>query len=334
MHLSYRVVARFLTLAALFPAVLVVSAFWREAGDPPSNAQAAETPVVQRQNFDEKQGQALVKRLEAIQEPLGPPQPGDWLAEHPEAGQTFREFLGVRPQPVSKELTTFYVQPIGVFTKTQQKLLAQTVQGLELFYGRQVVTLPVVPLAEIPASARRINDDTKQNQILTTYVMDQILLPKRRADAIAVLALTAEDLWPGKGWNYVFGQAYLSKRVGVWSIARFGNPDENEAAYQLCLERMLGTALHESGHMLGIQHCKAWNCCMNGSNNLPESDRHPLWFCAECQPKVWFTCGLSPKHHLAALEQYGKQIKLKPVTEHWKRAAKVITTAPRDSAVP
>jgi hypothetical protein len=26
------------------------------------------------------------------------------------------------------------------------------------------------------------------------------------ADALAYLALTASDLWPGEGWNFVFGR--------------------------------------------------------------------------------------------------------------------------------
>jgi hypothetical protein len=32
-------------------------------------------------------------------DPLPPPAPGDWLAEHPEAGQTFEQFLRARPHP-------------------------------------------------------------------------------------------------------------------------------------------------------------------------------------------------------------------------------------------
>ncbi len=39
-----------------------------------------------------------------------------------------------------------------------------------------------------------------------------------------MLALTTSDLWPGEGWNFVFGQASLSERVGVWSLHRLGNP--------------------------------------------------------------------------------------------------------------
>lgn len=39
-----------------------------------------------------------------------------------------------------------------------------------------------------------------------------------------MIAFTNADLWPGEGWNYVFGQASLADHVGVWSIHRYGDP--------------------------------------------------------------------------------------------------------------
>ena len=94
-----------------------------------------------------------------------------------------------------------------------------------------------------------------------------MLKPKRPRDAVAVLALAALDLWPGEGWNFVFGQANLTERVGVWSLYRNGDPELGADAYTLCLRRTLKTATHETGHMLGIAHCTAYACGMNGSNS-------------------------------------------------------------------
>jgi archaemetzincin len=61
--------------------------------------------------------------------------------------------------------------------------------------------------------------------VLSTYILREVLEPERPADALAYLALTASDLWPRKGWNFVFGQANLRKRVGVWSLYRNGDPE-------------------------------------------------------------------------------------------------------------
>ncbi|MDB5339228.1 MAG: hypothetical protein JWN70_4847 [Planctomycetaceae bacterium] len=265
-----------------------------------------------------------VKRLRPLQTPLGKPQPGDWLAEHKEDGQTFEQYLVRRPSPAPGELTTLYIQPIGDFGKTQQVIVATTARCLGLFYSRPVKMLPSIGLEAIPQDAQRINDDTRETQILTTYILDKVLKPKRPSDALAVLALSAEDLWPGKGWNYVFGQASLSERVGVWSIKRFGNPDESPEAFQLCEARTLGTALHETGHMLGISHCTAWQCGMNGSNSLEESDRGWLHFCAECQPKVWWYCNVEPQKHLAGMVEFAKTQKLDESAQYWQRALEAL----------
>jgi len=53
------------------------------------------------------------------------------------------------------------------------------------------------------------------------------------------IAFTASDLWPGPGWNFVFGLASLRERVGVWSIHRFGNPSKGQAAFTQTLLRTL-----------------------------------------------------------------------------------------------
>ena len=83
--------------------------------------------------------------------------------------------------------------------------------------------------------------------MLTGYILHEILEPERPADALAYLALTASDLWPGQGWNFVFGEANLRQRTGVWSIYRNGDPGQDLTLY---LRRTLGTASHELGHVL------------------------------------------------------------------------------------
>ena len=99
-----------------------------------------------------------------------------------------------------------------------------------------------------PTKTRRRDDE----QILTTYVLDNVLLPDLPDDAAAMIAFTASDLWPGEGWNFVYGQASTSDRVGVWSINRNGDPDAGEAEFRLCLLRAMKTATHETGHMFSL----------------------------------------------------------------------------------
>ena len=69
----------------------------------------------------------------------------------------------------------------------------------------------------IPATARREHPTWHVKQILSTYVLDEVLRPRLPADACVYIALTTSDLWPGEGWNFVFGQASLSE---VWASGR------------------------------------------------------------------------------------------------------------------
>jgi archaemetzincin len=90
------------------------------------------------------------------------------------------------------------------------------------------------------------------------------------------------DLYPASSWNFVFGQATLSDRVGIYSLARFDPPAVFAGEGELHgrgLERACKVLTHEAGHMFGIRHCIAWACVMNGSNHLGELDRQPSHLC-------------------------------------------------------
>jgi archaemetzincin len=252
------------------------------------------------------------------------PQPGDWLLSHLEAAQTFERYAKSNPNRPTSARTTIYVQPLGAFSKTERKLLDETVEFLGLFYNIPTKTLDPLKLDAIPAKARRIFAGTGKEQLLTSYILEDLLPPRRPADAVALIALTATDLWPGKGWNFVFGQASLTERVGVWSSARYGDPQASGEAYRLFLLRMCKVATHETGHMLGIEHCTAYECGMNGSNNLPETDRSPLAFCPECSAKIWWACGPQPKKWYAALATFAEKHGFKDDATLWRKCEAVL----------
>ena len=205
---------------------------------------------------------------------------------------------------------------LGEFDAAQSRLIAATADLLGPFYGVPVKTLDRIGLDAIPGSAHRIHPTWGDHQVLTSHVLD--LLRKRRpGDAVAVLGLTTADLWPGKGWNFVFGQASLQDRVGVWSLYRQGDPN---AEYTTCLRRTLKTAAHETGHMLGILHCTAYECGMNGSNHRAEADARPLWFCPEDEMKVWWACRVDPAARYARLAEFAEEHGLVDEMRFWHRS--------------
>ena len=265
--------------------------------------------------------QTAAGKIRPLFEKKKPPGPGDWLANHKESGQTFAQYLKTNPNRGTPGRTKLYLQPIGDFSAAENSMLEKLQEFMKLFFGLEVVTLKKISLDKIPNSARRELPTSGVEQILTSYVLDTILLPGRPQDAVAVLAITPSDLWPGEGWNFVFGQASLEQRVGVWSMARFGNPDKEPAKY---LRRVLQVAVHETGHMFVIRHCTAFECCMNGSNSLDESDRTPLVYCPECDPKLWWSCKLEPASRALALAAFANRHALEREANQWSRIAKIL----------
>lgn len=244
------------------------------------------------------------KKLQPLGKKLGKPEPSDWLASHQEDGQTFDEYLKARPVRKSDKLKTIYISLIGDFTAEQKKVIDCTREYLESYFATPVTIRRELALADIPAKAKRTHPVWGDKQILTTYVLDEVLQPDRPDDALAYLAFTSSDLWPGEGWNFVFGQASLRERTGVWSIYRNGDPAKGADDFRLCLRRTASTATHETGHILTIQHCIAFECNMNGSNNLPEADRHPLYPCPVCFRKLCWNLQVEPAEQCRKLKRF------------------------------
>jgi archaemetzincin len=255
---------------------------------------------------------------------LGKPQPGDWLASHPESVQTYHQYLDSRPVRADNRRRVIYVLPLGDFSPTQKKIVDQTAEFLGVYFQLPVKASKSVSLEVIPRSARRKPGGGRSEQILSTYVLDEVLKPRLPKDAVALIAFTATDLWPGEGWNYVFGQASLADRVGVWSIERYGDPAGGDEAYRQCLLRTMKTASHETGHMFSIPHCTLYECNMCGSNNMAEGDRHPLECCPSCLAKLCHATGADPAKRFQELIEFYKAHKLKAEQEFCEKSLAAI----------
>ncbi|NQT41449.1 MAG: hypothetical protein HQ581_28430 [Planctomycetes bacterium] len=235
---------------------------------------------------EESQLPPEMKKLLPLHNKLGKPKAGDWLAEHEEPGQSYAQYLRSWPTVPEGRRRTIYIQPLGEFTKTQRKIVDLTAEFMGIYYELPVKIREDFPLDMIPDEARRTHPSWGDKQILSTYVLDKVLVPRLPDDAAVYIALTSSDLWPGGGWNFVFGQASLGRRVGVWSIYRNGDPEAGDAAFRLCLLRTVKTAVHETGHMFSMNHCTLYRCLMGGSNSQDESDRQPLALCPHCLGKL------------------------------------------------
>jgi len=247
----------------------------------------------------------LAGQLKPLNEKMGPMQDGDWLASHKEDGQTFQEYMASRHNSLTEDRNVLYVQPIGEFNEHQRKVIDLSAEFLGLYFVCEVKVLETKSNDIIPAKARRIHSSWGVRQILTSYVLDEVLKPELAEDAFAAIAFTSSDLYPADNWNFVYGQASLKQRVGVWSIFRNGDA---ETEFETCLLRTLKTATHETGHMFSIEHCIAYECNMCGVNNRSEADRRPIQLCPECVAKIWASTDCDPVVRFEKLADFFEKV--------------------------
>jgi archaemetzincin len=264
------------------------------------------------------------EKLEGLHHTLGPARAGDWLASHREPGQTFEEYLAVDPVTPKGARHKLYIQPLGEFTEAQRQVVTLTAEFLSLYFSLSVEILEDLPDSLVPQNRRRIGP-LGVEQLRTGYIRDEILVPRLPEDAAAFIAFTACDLWPGPGWNFVFGEASYHDRVAVWSICRFGNPDRGEEEFSKVLLHAMKTGAHETGHMFTIFHCTAYECNMCGSDSLEEAARHPLWLCPECMAKVCWATGADPVARYRKLSAFCGQHGFTHEHEFYQKSIKTLT---------
>jgi archaemetzincin len=228
-------------------------------------------------------------------EPIPIPKHGDWLAMHREIGQRFDEFVKSKPNRPGKVRRKIYLQPLGQFPKNQIPLVEMLKEYAGAYFAMEVQVLPHLALSGNNITTRT-NPSTRNRQILTSDVL-ALLKKSVPADAFCILAITMEDLYPEPSWNFVFGQASLRARVGVYSFARydpaFYGRKRGKDYEKVILQRSCKVLVHETAHMFGLTHCIYFNCILNGSNHLKESDSRPVHLCPVCLRKLQYSIRFS-----------------------------------------
>lgn len=310
--------------AQFFRFLLLVSVVFSIACDktPVENAAELAQPTPQR-TVKKAPAELLtaMKSVEPFFKKMGAPKPDEWLASNPENGQTFDQYINSNPTVPTNERKTIYIQPLGAFNPNQEKIISGVAEYLRLFYNLPVKLLPVKKYEQpMPLQEYRIHPQWKIRQIRTGYVLTQILMPNLPNDAAALIAFTEQDLYPSADMNYVFGQASLENRVGVWSLYRLDNL--TDAAN--FLRRMLKIAAHETGHIFSIHHCTKYECVMSGTNHLGETDAHPIDACPECMAKICWFADYNPAARYRNLADFCKKYGLKKEEAEFRKKATAV----------
>lgn len=268
-----------------------------------------EPPSNELTSVSDPRAESLKHQLEAIVKFYKPMQiqDGDWLESQHEPGQTFEEYISSNPTLPTAERRTIYIQPIGHFNAEQKRVIRLTAGYMKAFYNLPVTLNDDKPLGEVPKEKQRLIEFNNNRQILTSYFIDDVLKKMLPDDGAALIAFTNFDLYPGDTWVFVFGQASLEKRVGVWSLYRLSDLTfERDNAADRLLTRTLKIAMHEVGHMFGMRHCTKYECLMSGTNHLGETDRRPLDNCPECMAKLAWAMKYDPAERYKRLAAFWK----------------------------
>jgi len=246
-------------------------------------------------------------------EDLDPPQAHEWLQDMLDKtpDQSFRNYVESRPNRPDRSRNVLYLLPIcepgdldaPPFPKGPWPSWHVLQAATEQFFAPLTVrALPAVSMKELGSRIQSRQGSWGVEQYHAAMALDA-LEPRVPRDAYGLMAVTMCDLYPKPEWNFVYGLARLTKRVGIFSFIRHmpGKAPDAWAGAQL-LHRSLKTLLHEIGHMFGLKHCTWYNCLMRGSNG--ESVEHQLnhlYLCPACLRKLHWNIGFDIPERYAGL---------------------------------
>lgn len=176
------------------------------------------------------------------------------------------------------------------------------------YFGMEVKILPLTEISTLGITSRQRSTGL---QYKTSKIL-KYMSKHKPSDGFCMIAALKTDLYPSDSWNYVFGEADLEERVGVFSFARYydsffsNNPQKDNM--DLVFYRSCKVMVHELGHQFGMDHCTYYSCLMNGANNLEESDRDQLQLCPICLRKLQFMLDFDLEDRMLAIRELCKSI--------------------------
>jgi archaemetzincin len=272
---------------------------------------------------------AIIERLRPLHPPPARSRPGMRLVSEADPGQTFAAWRSSGPVTALGARRAIYVQPIGSLDPAERRVVALTVELLELYFGLPVKVLAPLPVGDAwPKEARRADRSWGPDQLQVQYILDSVLAPRVAGDALAVLGLTAHGLWEGDDWTFSYGRTSPEERVAIWTLSRNGELGRDADEQEAYLRRTFKTTVQEIGHMLSIEHCTAYSCAMTGAEDQAAVDKHPLWMCPECEAKLLAATGVDPAWHYERLIAFFRELDMGEEAWFYERSLYAIWGVP------
>lgn len=147
-----------------------------------------------------------------------------------------------------------------------------------------------------------------------------MLRQKLPDDAVCFIGLTMSDLFCDNTDLFVAGMAAGNHHVAIFSFHRY-NPalsfsdadwydiykditQEEDTIQRTMFHRSCKLLVHEINHLLGIDHCIFYDCCMNGSGHLTEDFCQPMHLCPVDLHKLQTLVGFNVVERYKSLLQF------------------------------
>ena len=166
----------------------------------------------------------------------------------------------------------------------------------------------------------RYNAKTGHLQLRVDSVLSKLRM-HIPSQALCLIALTAFDLFGDASDLFVAGMAAGLQRVAVFSLCRYDPTITFSAEYwydlrtiprpiqaaeksRLMIQRSCKLVVHEILHLLGVDHCIFYDCCMNGSGHLTEDFRQPMHLCPVDLRKLHTLVGFDVCERYSSLQEF------------------------------
>lgn len=178
--------------------------------------------------------------------------------------------------PVSRADEIVALQPYGEVPKERIEVVRK---GLKEAFGFEIAVLEAKPLPQAAWHAPR--QRYRAEKLLTD--LDAAVPKKHRI----IIGLAAKDISTTKDehedWG-IFGLGELGGRACVVSTFRLGARGADEAKLR---DRLRKVAIHEAGHVMGLDHCPS-DCCVmrDAESSIATVDDETGRFCDACVKSI------------------------------------------------
>ena len=184
---------------------------------------------------------------------------------------------GAQTEPKEQPKPMICLVSVG---KDASAVFPELQQEIKETYGYEVTARVEVPLPEIAY-------DQKRNQYLAVPILNRIGQRVPDEDCLKVLGIADVDLFTND-LHFIFGKAEgIPGRVAVISLLRL-RPEfyRKPPDQKLFLDRVVKEAVHELGHLFGLQHCENPECVMFFSKSIADTDKKGKKPCSSCAKQI------------------------------------------------